>query len=59
MPDELQGAIYISSSYVLNQVPQLLQLLRRLLQHCCPVKLLKCFVDYETSPDLKGGDDDD
>ena len=32
--------------------PQLLKLLRRMLQCCFAVKLQKCFMDYATSPDF-------
>ena len=40
---------------------QLLQLFSRMLQLCFTVKLQKCFVDYDTSPDFisSGGGEED
>ena len=49
-PDELSAEIYCFKCFKTG--PPLPQVLRRMLRRCFAVKLQKCFVGYETSPDF-------
>ena len=48
-------AIWELNSGLLRTWPHLLHLFRRMLHHCCALKLQKCFVEYETFH-LHGGE---
>ena len=50
-PYELDGAIHVYFFSLLKQI-FILQLFWRMLEHCFAVKLQKCFVDYESTPDF-------
>lgn len=42
--------LYFSCLFCFLKSPQLVELLKRMLQHCFAGKLQKCFGDFKTSP---------